>query len=116
MGRRYAERDTRNVPHDVGTCCCIVSFSSRAATDVPHFKHAELYDILYDAATEFGAQVRYNAEVADIDTEEHEVTLASGETLSADVLVGADGEYGPSRTALLGKQDTGTPTGLAVYE
>ncbi|TFK86877.1 FAD/NAD-P-binding domain-containing protein [Polyporus arcularius HHB13444] len=78
--------------------------------------HAELYDILYDAAVKHGAQVRFGAEVVDIDPEEQEVELASGEILSADVLVGADGEYGSSRTALLGERDVGTPTGLAVYD
>ncbi|KAI0693444.1 FAD/NAD-P-binding domain-containing protein [Cerioporus squamosus] len=78
--------------------------------------HAELYDILYDTAIKHGAQVRFNAEVAEIDPEEQEVKLASGEILSADVLVGADGEYGPSRTAVLGERKVGTPTGLAVYD
>lgn len=60
--------------------------------------------------------MRYNASVKDIDVEEREVTLASGETLFADVLVGADGEHGSSREALLGRKDVGIPTGLAVYE
>ena len=81
-----------------------------------HEQHAELYDILYDAATQAGAQVRYNAEVVDIDASEHEVTLASGETVSGDVLVGADGEYGLSRAAVIGQQVRGAPTGLAMYE
>ncbi|KAI0755259.1 FAD/NAD-P-binding domain-containing protein [Daedaleopsis nitida] len=78
--------------------------------------HAELYDILYDAATAQGAQVRFGAEVADVDVEENEVTLACGETISADVIVGADGEYGLTRAALLGRRDPGVPTGLAVYD
>ncbi|KAM5544779.1 hypothetical protein V8D89_001677 [Ganoderma adspersum] len=78
--------------------------------------HAELYDILYDAATRAGAEVEFNAEVVDIDTEEREVTLSSGTTLSADVLVGADGEYGPCRTAVIGQKVRGTPTGLALYD
>ena len=63
-----------------------------------------------------GAEVRFDAKVAELDVEEHEVTLASGETISADVLVGADGEYGVSREALLGRKDNGVSTGLAVYE
>ncbi|KAI0636308.1 FAD/NAD-P-binding domain-containing protein [Trametes polyzona] len=78
--------------------------------------HAELYDILYDAATRAGARVRFNAEVVAVDPEEHEVELATGETLSGDVLVGADGEYGPSRAAVVGRQVRGVPTGLAMYD
>ena len=54
--------------------------------------------------------------MVDIDTEEREVTLSSGTTLSADVLVGADGEYGPCRAVVIGQKDRGTPTGLALYE
>ena len=79
-------------------------------------QHAELYDILYDAATRAGAEVEFNAEVVDLDTEEREVTLSSGTTLSADVLVGADGEYGPCRAAVIGQKVRGRPTGLALYE
>ncbi len=79
-------------------------------------QHAELYDILYDAATRAGAEVEFDSEVVEIDTEEREVTLSSGTTLSADVLVGADGEYGPCRAAVIGQKVRGTPTGLALYE
>ncbi|TFK82184.1 FAD/NAD-P-binding domain-containing protein [Polyporus arcularius HHB13444] len=76
--------------------------------------HAELYDILYDAATRAGAQIRYNSEVVEIDASEREVTLASGDKVSGDVLVGADGEFGPSRAAVIGQQVRGAPTGLAI--
>ncbi|KAI0667924.1 FAD/NAD-P-binding domain-containing protein [Trametes maxima] len=78
--------------------------------------HAELHDILYEAATRAGARVRFNAEVSSIDPEAREVELATGETLTGDVLVGADGEYGPSRTAVVGKEARGGPTGLALYD
>ena len=71
---------------------------------------------MYETATRAGVEVRYNAEVSKVDGEEREVTLASGETLSGDVLVGADGEFGPSRVAVIGQQVRGAPTGLVMYE
>ncbi|KAI0833807.1 FAD/NAD-P-binding domain-containing protein [Trametes gibbosa] len=78
--------------------------------------HAELFDILYEAAIRIGAQVRFNAEVVSINTQEREVELATGETVSGDVLVGADGECGPSRTAVVGREARGGHTGLAMYD
>ncbi|KAI0353667.1 FAD/NAD-P-binding domain-containing protein [Trametes cingulata] len=78
--------------------------------------HGELHDILYEAAVKAGVRVRFNAEVASIDPEEREVELTTGETLTGDVIVGADGEYGPTRTVVLGKEVRGGPTGLAMYD
>ncbi|KAH9847835.1 FAD/NAD-P-binding domain-containing protein [Lenzites betulinus] len=78
--------------------------------------HAELYDILYEAAIRAGARVQFNAEVVSVAAKEREVELATGETLSGDVLVGADGEYGPSRTAVAKRQLQGAHTGLAMYD
>jgi salicylate hydroxylase len=40
--------------------------------------------------------------VVAVDPEEPSVTLANGEVLRADVLVGADGEYGIGRETFLG--------------
>ena len=63
-----------------------------------------------------GADIRYGAEVQEIDPGSPTVKLASGEVLSADVLVGADGEFGVSRALVLEGRDDGNPTGLALYE
>ena len=81
-----------------------------------HVQHAVLYDVLHDAATAAGAKVRYGAQVVDVDTEELCVQLSSGETLTADVIVGADGEYGRCREAVIGQKVRGAPTGLVMYE
>ncbi|KAJ8468757.1 hypothetical protein ONZ51_g9445 [Trametes cubensis] len=78
--------------------------------------HADLHDVLYEAAIRAGVRVRFNADVTSIDPEEREVELATGEVLTGDVIVGADGEYGPCRTAVLGKEVRGNPTGLAMYD
>ncbi|KAJ8468341.1 hypothetical protein ONZ51_g9714 [Trametes cubensis] len=78
--------------------------------------HAELHEVLYDAAVALGADIRYGAEVQEIDPGSPTVKLASGEVLSADVLVGADGEFGVSRALVLEGRDDGNPTGLALYD
>lgn len=71
---------------------------------------------MYNKAIELGAELRYNANVIDIDVENQQVTLEDGETLSGDVLVGADGEFGVSRETVVGGPAQGRPTGFAMYE
>ncbi|RPD57140.1 FAD/NAD(P)-binding domain-containing protein [Lentinus tigrinus ALCF2SS1-6] len=78
--------------------------------------HDDLYGLLYEAAVSSGAQIRYDANVVSINSEEREVTLQSGEKINADVLVGADGEFGLSRSTVIGQDGFGTPTGLAMYD
>ncbi|KAI9001468.1 FAD/NAD-P-binding domain-containing protein [Trametes punicea] len=78
--------------------------------------HGELHDILYEAATRAGVRVRFNAEVVSVDPRLGEVELTTGETLTGDVLVGADGEYGPCRTVVAGKEIRGHATGLVMYD
>ena len=81
-------------------------------------KYADIRRLLAETAMENGAKLRSLAQVVDIraDGERPYVTLASGEVLSADVLVGADGEFGVSRALVLEGRDDGNPTGLALYE
>ena len=71
--------------------------------------------ILYDAAVEMGAEVRVGCGVASIDPMERTVTLASGEVVTADVIVGADGIHGVSRRALLGREPTSSQEGFSFY-
>ncbi len=116
MESRRAEGDERCIHGTHGASpFCFLPLKRTRSVQRRH-QHAELYDILYDAATRAGAQIRYNSEVVEIDASEREVTLASGENVSGDVLVGADGEFGPSRAAVIGQQVRGAPTGLAMYE
>ncbi|TFY56830.1 hypothetical protein EVJ58_g7408 [Rhodofomes roseus] len=76
--------------------------------------HAELHRILSDAAVAHGVNIRYDAQVVSIDPDLGQVRLASGDTLSADVIIGADGETGISRDVLVGQHDRGTPVGMSV--
>ncbi|KAI0689215.1 hypothetical protein C8T65DRAFT_110422 [Cerioporus squamosus] len=78
--------------------------------------HAELYDILLDAAMALGADVRFDHHVVEVDAPGWAVILSTGQRISGDVLVGADGALGECRTAVLGRRDLGSATGLAVYD
>jgi salicylate hydroxylase len=76
----------------------------------------DLRRFAYQIATEIGVQVRPNSEVISIDVDTRSVSLVSGETLSADVLIGADGVNGISRATLSkGQCDEPMPTGMALY-
>lgn len=57
--------------------------------------------MLYDFAIELGAEVRVNVAVSSVDGDSNQVTLASGEVLKADVIVGADGPDGLTRRYFL---------------
>ncbi|KZT09779.1 FAD/NAD(P)-binding domain-containing protein [Laetiporus sulphureus 93-53] len=78
--------------------------------------HAELYKVMYNAAVTAGAKVRTDAEVVEIDAEQREVRLASGEVLSADVIIGADGERGICRRLVLGRNERVVPSGMSLFD
>ncbi|OBZ72561.1 3-hydroxybenzoate 6-hydroxylase 1 [Grifola frondosa] len=79
--------------------------------------HSELHKMLHDAVLAAGVVIRTNAEVTELDMEARQVVLASGEVLSADVFVGADGEFGLCRAAVAGEQRSrGTATGIVMYQ
>lgn len=71
-----------------------------------------------EEAAAAGVRIRTNAEVVEIDAEDARVILASGETVTADVLVGADGQHGKSRTTVRGnpQREDMTPIGVTMYE
>ncbi|CAL1707949.1 unnamed protein product [Somion occarium] len=81
--------------------------------------YGDLRRVLKDLASEAGAVIRSSARVTSISIGEQGqrpfVTLSSGETLEADVLVGADGISGISRQSVVGQVERPTFTGLATY-
>ncbi|OSX59006.1 hypothetical protein POSPLADRAFT_1184700 [Postia placenta MAD-698-R-SB12] len=78
--------------------------------------HADLHDLLYETAIGQGAKIRNNAEVVAIDCDNSSVELASGEILTADVIIGADSERGISRQTVIGQEDRGTFIGLSMFD
>ncbi|KAF5379737.1 hypothetical protein D9615_005787 [Tricholomella constricta] len=59
--------------------------------------YGDLRKLLYEAAVDLGVHIRFSARVSSIDPDAGSVTLVSGERLTADVIVGADGTLGMSR-------------------
>ena len=76
---------------------------------------ADYIDALYQAAIAAGVELRFGAEVDHVDFERTEVRLKTGETMSADVIVGADGLWSTSRDRLLGSPSPPVETGDLAY-
>ena len=93
---------------------------------MPRAQYTDLRRILAECATEHGATLRYGAEQQVKSVSAHatrpSVTLASGEVLSADVVVGADGHLinGPlTRRAVaeaIEQEVEEEVTGMVVYQ
>ena len=62
---------------------------------------ADYQKLLFDAAAEHGATIKLGSWVDSVDAENVTVTLASGEVLSADLIIGADGKPSSSQPALM---------------
>ncbi|KAK6966401.1 hypothetical protein R3P38DRAFT_3299854 [Favolaschia claudopus] len=78
---------------------------------------ADLRKMMYAVAVDQGATVRLATTAVSVDPERHAVTLGSGETLTADVVIGADGAFGLVRPMLLneeGIQEATKPT-MCMY-
>ncbi|CDO76682.1 hypothetical protein BN946_scf184677.g2 [Trametes cinnabarina] len=85
--------------------------------------YSDLRRILAESAAEHGATLRAGCQVISIepDQERPYVTLATGEVVSGDVVIGADGchvpPYHTRRIILeaLGQEDRETPTGMQLF-
>ena len=73
-------------------------------------QHVDLRRVLHEAAIAAGAQVRLGVPVLSVshDDDGPHVTLATGETLMADVIVGADGRSSLVQQAIVGKDVYGS--------
>lgn len=78
--------------------------------------HAELVQFFYESAVAHGAKIRLSTEVSEIDPEEVKVTLSTGEVLTGDVIIGADGERGLCRRLVLGRPERVTSSGVTLYD
>ncbi|KAF7188087.1 FAD-dependent monooxygenase OpS4 [Pseudocercospora fuligena] len=74
---------------------------------------------LADRAKELGVEVRLGSRVENIDFDKTTITLTTGETLKADLIVGADGLWSKCRQKFLAaqgrKEDAPLPTGDLAY-
>lgn len=84
------------------------------------YHRQDLHQGLKEAATstEFPGDpvhVRTSAAVAACDPEEGTVTLGNGETIAADLVIGADGIHSAVRKAVIGEALEAIPTGISAY-
>jgi len=79
---------------------------------------ADIRKFLYQLGYEAGAKYRTNAKVVSVDVAGKSVTLESGEVLTADVIIGADGRHGLCRELVLECQPApqSTYTGVTMYK
>ncbi|KAJ5177578.1 Monooxygenase FAD-binding [Penicillium coprophilum] len=75
----------------------------------------DYHRILLDEAVRLGAVLQLGAEVEDIHTDQPAVLLADGRCISADVVIGADGQMSTVRKAVLGSPHSPVPTGDMAY-
>ena len=85
-----------------------------------HAQRSHLIKKLYDAAVQHdNISIRFNARVQAVDpgsgTSQPFVTLANGETISGDVVIGADGVKSVVRPVVTGQSDRASDTGDAAY-
>ncbi|KAG2064822.1 FAD/NAD(P)-binding domain-containing protein [Suillus decipiens] len=80
-----------------------------------YFLHrADLHRMLY-AVTEPHCNIRVNCRVVSVDPSKPSVTLESGEVISADLIVGADGIKSITREYVVGGPDKPRATGDSAY-
>jgi salicylate hydroxylase len=79
-----------------------------------HIHRADFHRMLY-VAVEPHCNIRVNCRVVAVDPSKPSVTLASGEVVSADVLIGADGLKSITREYVVGGPDEPRATGDAAY-
>ncbi|KAI8724227.1 FAD-binding-3 domain-containing protein [Fusarium sp. LHS14.1] len=76
---------------------------------------ADFQGLLFDAAKELGVDIRLGCYVESVNVDDPSVKLASGETLAADLVVGADGIRSKTREALLGRIVEPNPAANCSY-
>lgn len=76
---------------------------------------ADMQIALWKKAEIIGVKFQFGVSVSAIDCPGAKVTLKSGEVLTADLVVAADGLHGMSRSNFLGRPDPPKPTGDLAY-
>ncbi|KAL4812251.1 hypothetical protein BDW67DRAFT_193742 [Aspergillus spinulosporus] len=84
------------------------------------YHRADLHEVLRERATSHAfpgraATVCTSSKVVNCNCDEGTVTLAGGEVITADLIIGADGIKSVVRESVLGKKITARPTGLSAY-
>ncbi|KAJ7596022.1 hypothetical protein C8J56DRAFT_923857 [Mycena floridula] len=68
--------------------------------DFVFIQHHDLYSMILEIAQQEGVDVRYDSQVTSIDHRAPSVTLSNGQTISADIVIGADGSSSFTRATI----------------
>ncbi|KAH9940626.1 hypothetical protein B0H21DRAFT_575727 [Amylocystis lapponica] len=79
-----------------------------------HIHRADFHKLLYDLAAP-NMTLRLASTVVSLDPEAPSVTLESGEVISADLVIGADGVKSYVQQVVLGRSNPANPTGDTAY-
>ena len=79
-----------------------------------HIHRADFHKLLFDLAAPF-MTLRLQSTVVSVDPEAPSLTLASGEVVHGDLILGADGVKSLIQQVVLGHTNPAEPTGDAVY-
>ena len=80
-------------------------------------KHEDVHRLVYRLAVESGAQVDFGVSVESVKpgNPKPSVTLSTGEVLTADIIIGADGPRSLVRPVVLDRDDDAKPSGFSVF-
>ncbi|KAI0091577.1 hypothetical protein BDY19DRAFT_931199 [Irpex rosettiformis] len=80
-------------------------------------KHEDVHRLLYNLATSAGAQVTFGVSVTAVKsgTPKPSVTLSTGEVLTADVVIGADGPNSKIRKYINKDEEPAQPSGFTIF-
>jgi salicylate hydroxylase len=76
---------------------------------------ADYQRVLLEEAEQLGVDLRLGADVRDVVSEGTAVVLKSGEVVSGDVIIGADGLWSTRRNRILGQDSSPQETGDVAY-
>ncbi|GAB1203813.1 hypothetical protein APSETT445_002453 [Aspergillus pseudonomiae] len=76
---------------------------------------ADYQQILFDRAMVMGVEVRFGATVDDLDFQDTQVVLESGETVAGDIIIGADGLWSKVRDTIFDRPCPPIETGDMAY-
>ncbi|TFK49266.1 FAD/NAD(P)-binding domain-containing protein [Heliocybe sulcata] len=80
-----------------------------------YLQYGDICEWLHDLAIEAGATIRYGCEVVSIDPYRVSATLSSGETIRADLMIGADGLSSLVRRSVVGRTSLSSHNTSQLY-
>jgi kynurenine 3-monooxygenase len=87
--------------HDEKGCTTVQPYSGRPDRHINSVSRAGLNCTLLDGAQDSGVTMHFDADIASVDPNKSSITLRSGETIQADLLIGADGAPSQVRAAMI---------------